>query len=408
MASSGDVYVTGTMPESGGSRVVIVRVAAGGRIDQTWDLTSGSLEPRDGRARGVADIAVAPTGDVVITDQGFNRIQVFTPDGRFLRRWGHDGGDGSEGVGNGGFKNPRGLAVSPTGEVAVGDQYGVQRFTLTGAFIGAAPPSLLAGEAPHLAYASATSLWIPVTALGRLVRLDTTSGAVTASFSASGGIFAGAETVEGFAVGPSGNPWIVDSEDGALLQYSPSGPLLRSCRVGDPEASSQSLPLARRLVPVYVAMNAAGDAAVTVETSTGPQLWRLRELDVPAAASCLVQRQRTTLIVTLPRIVYGSRKAARRHHARTGARIGLGASRAVLADVALDRCVATRRGGCRRWRTLRRWDWHLPRGSSRRGLPLSLTGRRLTAGSYRLRIEDASGYSPNPAAANATYRLITR
>lgn len=409
MGPDGGAYVTGTMDGSVGLGVVVVRVAADGRIVQTWDLSPGSPTPQDGKAQGVADIAVAPTGEVVITDQGFNRVQVFSPDGRFLRRWGHNGGDGSEDVGHGGFKNPMGVAVSPAGEVAVGDQYGVQRFTLAGTLIGSAPASLLAGGAPHLAYESAASLWIPITAFGRLARLDTSAGSVTGGFPTARRIFAGAGgDAEGFTAGPSGNPWLVDSENGALLQYSPSGSPLRSCRIGDPEAYSQSLPLARRIFPVFIAMNAAGDAVVTVVTSRGPWLWRLRGLDAPGALSCLAQRPRPTLTLAVPRTVYATRAAARRHHARAGSRIELAVSPAVPADVTLDRCAATRRGHCRRWRTLRRWRWHLPTGTSRRGLPLSLAGRSLTAGRYRLSVEDATGYSPNPARTSDSYRLVTR
>jgi len=51
-----------------------------------------------------------------VSEYGNDRIQVFGPQGRFLRKW------GSEGNGDGEFSQPQGLAIDSEGDVYVSDQ----------------------------------------------------------------------------------------------------------------------------------------------------------------------------------------------------------------------------------------------------------------------------------------------
>ena len=51
-----------------------------------------------------------------MSDYWNDRIQVFDPQGRFLRKW------GSEGSGEGEFIRPQGLAIDSDGDVYVSDQ----------------------------------------------------------------------------------------------------------------------------------------------------------------------------------------------------------------------------------------------------------------------------------------------
>lgn len=61
------------------------------------------------------DVAIGPDGLVYVADSGFDRIQVFSADGEFIRSW------GNEGAGDGEFSFPSGIAVSTSGEVYVVD-----------------------------------------------------------------------------------------------------------------------------------------------------------------------------------------------------------------------------------------------------------------------------------------------
>ena len=70
--------------------------------------------------------------NVFVVDNGNNRIQVFTLDGKFVRSW------GSKGDADGEFRfSEGGLAVSADGNVFVcdGDNYLIQVFDLDGKFI---------------------------------------------------------------------------------------------------------------------------------------------------------------------------------------------------------------------------------------------------------------------------------
>jgi len=62
-----------------------------------------------------AQIAVGPDGKVYVSDSGNGRVQVFTPQGRFVRQF------GSYGSGKGQFLSPYHLAVDATGDVYVAD-----------------------------------------------------------------------------------------------------------------------------------------------------------------------------------------------------------------------------------------------------------------------------------------------
>ncbi len=81
--------------------------------------------------------AIAPDGTVYVADSGNHRIQVFSPDGAFLRQWGSscelyaDGlpgcvdpdGSGPLELGDGQMREPWGIAIGPDGNVYVADTW---------------------------------------------------------------------------------------------------------------------------------------------------------------------------------------------------------------------------------------------------------------------------------------------
>ena len=73
-------------------------------------------------------IAVGPDGKVYVSDSGNARVQVFTPQGRFIRQF------GSFGSGKGQFLHPFDLAVDEAGNVYVADDQAetVSKFTPSG------------------------------------------------------------------------------------------------------------------------------------------------------------------------------------------------------------------------------------------------------------------------------------
>jgi tripartite motif-containing protein 71 len=77
-------------------------------------------------------VAVAPNGNVYVTDSYNHRIQRFTAAGKFLGWWGHSG------TGVGEFSVPSGLNNAINGYVYVADtnNHRIQHFTATGSFLG--------------------------------------------------------------------------------------------------------------------------------------------------------------------------------------------------------------------------------------------------------------------------------
>lgn len=101
---------------------------AGYTLRASW---TGADAP-GGRLQQPIGVAVAPSGDVYVTDAALRVVQ-FGPDGRVRRQWGHDGS------GHGEFSNPVGIAVAPNGTVYVSDyeQDRIQQFSATGEFLAA-------------------------------------------------------------------------------------------------------------------------------------------------------------------------------------------------------------------------------------------------------------------------------
>jgi len=94
-------------------------------------------------------IAVGPDGNIYVVDSDNHRVQVFDPDGIFLREWGGQcnlsteqvcadlDGDGPMSPGDGQFQEPWGIAVAEDGRVYVADTWNhrVQVFDSDGSFL---------------------------------------------------------------------------------------------------------------------------------------------------------------------------------------------------------------------------------------------------------------------------------
>jgi DNA-binding beta-propeller fold protein YncE len=78
-----------------------------------------------------SDVAIDSDGLVYVADSGFNRIQVFSAEGDFIRSWGRGG------TKNGEFSSPGAIAISASGLVYVADteNHRIQVFSTEGQFI---------------------------------------------------------------------------------------------------------------------------------------------------------------------------------------------------------------------------------------------------------------------------------
>lgn len=97
----------------------IQHIAADGAPLKTWgsfgDVNAGSAQ--DGLFNEPWDVAIGPDGSVYVSDTWNHRVQKFSADGTFIKKWGYFGqGEAPEA-----FWGPRGLAVDAQGRVYVMD-----------------------------------------------------------------------------------------------------------------------------------------------------------------------------------------------------------------------------------------------------------------------------------------------
>jgi len=99
--------------------------------------TTGKKGIKAGLFNYPTDVALLPDGSLVIADAYNDRIQVFAPDGSFLRKWGGPFAMNIHGPFNGWFKTVTAVAVGPNGNVFAADFYNnrVQKFSPQGKFL---------------------------------------------------------------------------------------------------------------------------------------------------------------------------------------------------------------------------------------------------------------------------------
>lgn len=90
--------------------------------------TSGS---GDGELCRPAGLAVEASGNIIVVDSGNNRLQVFTPEGKFV------GKCGSAGKGEGEFNQPWGITLDKGGNILVADwkNHRIQKLSAHGKFL---------------------------------------------------------------------------------------------------------------------------------------------------------------------------------------------------------------------------------------------------------------------------------
>jgi hypothetical protein len=242
VAPSGNVYVTDTV----NSRVEY--------FDHTGSYISqfGSFGTGNGQFNGIAEnVGVSSAGTVYVSDTNDTRVEAFNSSGGFLFAF------GSGGTGNGQFLNPQAIAVSPIGNVYVSDITldRIQEFNPTGTFIttwGTSGSTLGSFSFPYfMAYGPAGN---------NVVVADFVNGLVQA-FSASGNLQTGwaANSPTGVSVAGTGAVYVASSGGSTantITKYDPSGNTLATFGTGGSGPGQFNTPRGVAVAPtgeVYVA-----------------------------------------------------------------------------------------------------------------------------------------------------------
>jgi DNA-binding beta-propeller fold protein YncE len=264
----------------------VSRFSFDGRFRAFPALRRQHRSPAPGRLNLPYDVAPDALGNVYVADTHNHRIQVFSPTGKLLRRWGR------RGSGDGEFFQPRGIAIDPFGNVWVADHenYRVQKFTARGRFLGKfgrnGGDGTLGGgwgefNAPRgLSSDAAGNIYVADDANHRIVKLandgtwlaawgrpDLQPGAADGEFNLP----------YGTAVDPDGHVWVADTLNHRLVELSPDdGHVLSRWGAGGGDGSAGGG--AGEFNELYnVAIDCVGNVYATDKAN-----WRVQKLGDPA------------------------------------------------------------------------------------------------------------------------------
>jgi hypothetical protein len=177
-------------------------------------------------------VAVNPgNGDVVVLNEAANRVETFNEKGEFQQAF------GSEGTGNGQFKDPRGLTIDAKGDIWVADSGNdrVEELSESGEYLGkfgakGAGDGQL--EAPSdLALASNGDVYLADTGNDRVEELGA-KGEYLGQFGAVGAAGGQFDAPTGLALDAKGDVLVTDSANNRVQELTSSGQFIRAWGAG--------------------------------------------------------------------------------------------------------------------------------------------------------------------------------
>jgi len=212
-----------------------------------------------GGGGGGEDLEVAPNGNLVVSDTGNSRVQIFTPSGGFVRAF------GSPGSGPGQFSFQTGLAIRNDGTIFVVDSQSgrsqpsrVQVFGAAGAYQREFP--LAQPQGPHEIYTDAaldptgTILYIGNRDAG-VIRRVSTGGAAMGQFGSLGSGNGQFNFPFGIAVDGAGDLYVSDQLNNRVQKLSANGAFIT-------KFGGQGNGPGQMNVPLDVAIEPNGDVLV--------------------------------------------------------------------------------------------------------------------------------------------------
>ncbi|NTU70523.1 MAG: leucine-rich repeat protein [Coriobacteriia bacterium] len=280
VAPNGDVYVSDLL-----SRRVRYFNSAG-VYQGEWNGADSAISPLS-RPFG---IAVAPNGDVYVSDMDTGLVQYFDSNGAYQGYW---GGYGSQ---DGEMKNPTGLAIAPNGDVYVSDAENnrIQYFSATGTYKGqwnsegteAGTLSMPYG----LAVAPNGDVYVADAGNGRIQYFDST-GTYKGQLGGPGTDDGQFSTPVFVSVAPNSDVYVTDMEGNRVEWFSATGTYLGQWGTGGVNDGQFSQPTGIAIAP-------NGDAYVADMQNSRIQHFGARGTITPSGATRVAENGDATFTVT--------------------------------------------------------------------------------------------------------------
>ena len=183
----------------------------------TFTFSFGSSGTGNGQLNKPSRVAVDSEGNLWVTDELNNRVQHFSPEGKYLGQF------GSKGSGNGQFSSPVGIAIDSSGNLWVADYFNnrVQHFSPEGKYLG----QFGVTETPRdIAIDPEGNLWIAT--VGGYVQHFSPEGKYLGQFGSSGTGNGQFKSPRGIAIDPEGHIWVVDGKGHRVQEFSSKGEYL--------------------------------------------------------------------------------------------------------------------------------------------------------------------------------------
>jgi subtilisin family serine protease/streptogramin lyase len=263
----GDVWVL----ETGTSATVRHYNPKGEYLGQVGSYGKGG----DGQLYGPRGIAFDAQGNLWVADAGNDRIEQFSPTGKYLIKF------GSEGTGSGQFRSPQGVSVDPTGHIWVADTSNnrVQEFDAKGTFLGAyggggSGDGLFASPYSLSADAHGT-IWVVDAGNHRIEALNSQGEYVTkfGKYGTGNGRLYEPRTV---AFDASGGIWVADTFNNRIQKWSLEYTAL--CKAEGPSCATAN----RYAAETTLEAGLASEKTLTLTTTNPPNTITCKESNLTA------------------------------------------------------------------------------------------------------------------------------
>lgn len=278
--SSHYFYTTFTVQSGGQHLDLTIPRSDGADADFAFDRQIRPQDPAGTFAMFHGELAVDGAGLMYVADWGNARIQVFSPEGSYVRAW------GDLGSAPGFMVNPSGITIDQRGTVYVSDSGSqlIYKFTPTGEWLATFGEFGTANEFrfPRDLVTDGTSLYV-VNQENSRVQVLTVDGAFTDGWGTAGPGATQLQNPEGIALGPGGLLYIADTGNHRIQVFERNGTHVRSFSgpgSGDGQLSSPERVVVAPNGEVYV--SDTGNHRIQVFSSTGAYLrqWGGLGLDV--------------------------------------------------------------------------------------------------------------------------------